>query len=84
MNFNILRTLFGKYWGFFIGTVVFISCNNQDSANNSTSGSKEVAADTTTAPPTPVAKAKKINASKVSPTLPKVSRFWCSYTFKNG
>lgn len=60
MNFNILRTLFGKYWGFFIGTVVFISCNNQDSANNSTSGSKEVAADTTTAPPTPVAKAKKL------------------------
>lgn len=63
MNFNILKTPFGKCLGFFIATLVFISCNNQDSANNSTSDTSEVAADTAMTPP-PVAKAKK--SGKVS------------------
>ncbi|WP_276502543.1 hypothetical protein [Terrimonas pollutisoli] len=64
MNFNILRTLFGKCLGFFIGAMTFIGCNNENSANNSTSGAKEVAADTTMTPIAPVAKAKK--SAKIS------------------
>ena len=59
MNFNPLKTLVAKYLPVLIGMFVFVSCNDQNSANNSTSDGKEVAADTTTAPAAPLAKAKK-------------------------
>ncbi|MFC0774410.1 energy transducer TonB [Terrimonas alba] len=49
----------GNAWAFFIGAMIFTSCNNENSANNSTSDSKEVAADTTMTSTAPVARAKK-------------------------
>jgi periplasmic protein TonB len=62
MNFNAIKVSLAKYLAFFIGALVFIACNDEKSANNSTSEGKEVAADTamTAAPSsTPTAKAKK-------------------------
>lgn len=62
MNFNTIKTSLAKCLAFFIGMFVFIACNDQKSANNSTSAGKEVADDTVvtnTPSPAPTAKAKK-------------------------
>ncbi|HKO79638.1 MAG TPA: energy transducer TonB [Chitinophagaceae bacterium] len=65
MNFNQLRTGIKKCLAISASVLFFISCNDEKSANNSTSETKDT--DTTVAVNPPVAKAKK--SGKVSTTV---------------
>jgi TonB family protein len=72
MNFNTIKASLAKYLAFLIGMFVFIACNDQKSANNSTSAGKEVADDTAatnTPSSTPTAKAKK--SGKITASMDK-------------